>query len=959
MQKSLKTGLFLLAVSLFMGLAVATAQAAISVDGTEKTITLTTNTYTLDDIWDDANVGNDNLTNYTDLGIGTGIWRANFSIIVESGTLLLNPNDGATGCTWLKLAVKNESGKGNSHINVTGQGKLYVNDTMITGWNNTGDCNLTWNGTFRPYIYVISSTDAGQPNVTFLNSMIGYLGWDRDNQYGIVYECGNISNVRCEPSGWMHNCTVMENFIGIDFQGVENMNVTNTWMNNTHEVGIVYTVDGDFAHGAHGGYIGDHPTWTNRASYTSVSIDYCSGDPTAMGIRLCNSDNITMNQVNIQDANTSGLWVESCDNLTANATTCYLNTNAASDCNIYLLNVTDSTFTNCTAYSPSGAANGGNWNLTGSGTCRNNFTKCLAYASDTYDFYIDEGVHNNYFTNCTINNSNMGFFCISDNNNTFVDCISHNHTYYDFKFYTSVYNDIVRGYANDSVIGVYILSLGDGDPSHHNRVTDMQINGHSSYAIRIGVADNLCHNNTIENVTVVGKANGDGIFIFGNCTNNYVGNSSATGCSGTGDGMGIEDYAHNNTFRICNSSKNGDAGFSITGHAYNNTVDNCTSHNNKDGIETNAPINYFCYCNITDNTGYGVSVTGSGVAVFHKCVAWNPSATYDWTFANATNVSVLGDYILGCSKGNNQTSASPYYGIVSHAPGNGAWNLDTKQMKVYTSASDYCVINLTGWTSTTYRRWIGASNSCTTLYQIIGGLSAGTKYNLLVDNNLWKTLTAYSSVVIPGEGATGCVGFDYSGSWSTHTFVIEPYEAPGPGGGPGPGTAADENDISVYVLTNGEDAIAGATIYIYENSVIVKTGTTDTGGIYNTTLDDGTYKFVANADGYREEYQVKAITGDTAVTFHLTTIGYCPACLAGPYLSLSVLGWILTAILIVIGFLAAYLIDSKQIKKDYLVILLAPNAILVILGIICHPILIIVGVACAIIQFLWAGREEL
>ncbi|GAH25407.1 unnamed protein product, partial [marine sediment metagenome] len=289
---------------------------------------------------------------------------------------------------------------------------------MITGWNYTGNCNQTWNGTgctFRPYIYVHPITDADGTRAVFLNSAIGYLGYDRDNRYGIVYE--DVEDL--DPTGYMHNCTGMENFIGIEFQGCENMNVTNTWMNNTHE---------------------EKHFMRSKISVKKNSNGFLPFD--------------------YQYALSCMLYGKL----------------AASDCNIYLLNVTNSTFANCTAYSPSGAANGGNWNLTGSGTCHNNFTSCLAYDSDTYDFYIDEGVHDNYFTNCTVNDSNMGFFCLSDNNNTFVDCISHNHTLYDFKFYRSVYNDIVRGYANDSTIGVYILCISDEDQSHHNSVTDMQKN---------------------------------------------------------------------------------------------------------------------------------------------------------------------------------------------------------------------------------------------------------------------------------------------------------------------------------------------------------------------------------------------------------------------------------------------------------------------------------------------------
>ena len=325
-------GIFLLTVLLFIGIVGLTAEATVTVSSTDKTITLTTDSYTLDSIWADANVGNANLTNVTD-----GTWMANYSIIITTGaTLELSPTAGSTGCTWLKLNTKNESGKFNACIMVKNR-TLWVNDTMITAWNHTGGLadgnnNTGWT-TFRPYIYI--SASSATPRAYFLNSTIGYLGFDMDNKYGIVYEDAESG----EPWGWMHNCTVMENFHGINFQGCENMNVTNTWMNHTKEAGIVYTISGTGG-GSHGGFIGDHPSWTHRALYTSVAVDYCSGDATAMGIRLCNSDNISFNSVVIQDAHTDGLWIEVCNNLNINNTVSYLNCNAADDYNIYLYNCT-------------------------------------------------------------------------------------------------------------------------------------------------------------------------------------------------------------------------------------------------------------------------------------------------------------------------------------------------------------------------------------------------------------------------------------------------------------------------------------------------------------------------------------------------------------------------------------------------------------------------------------------
>ena len=1033
-KRTLYVGMFLLAVSLFIGMTAVNAQAGISVDDATRTITLTTGHYDIHDInitIDD----NDKFCNQSN-----GVWLSNYSINVSFDAVLeISPNATVIerGCRWLKLNNYTNV-TWCAHINVTDSGGgtnggvLWVNDTMITGWNhtigaNTSYVDLTY---IRPWIYVQGGHANNNTKAYFLNSTLGYLGYNQSERYGIVYRDSNTSGSGTYhyPQGWIHNCTVLENYIGIAFQGVPNMNVTDSYFNDSKEVGIVYTVGTNFSgvyHSADYGYVGDVKNLTNASAmwdgeYDGVTVVHINGttDPDGCdGIRLYAVDNVTFDDVEIINCTNMGLRATLCAYLHMNNTLSYNNTNAASDYNIYLINVTNSTFTNCTAHSPNGTTDGGNWYFGSSDY--NNLSNCRAWGSVSYiDFYIWTSSHNNLI-DCTANDSDIGFYITHGNNNTCHNCRADDHVHYNYKIKDGQYNIIDEGYANNSMVGVLIYDEDNTHVSYNNTIVNLTINTATSYAISIGTdggGDNWCHNNTVRSATVVGTTNGDGIFLFDNVTDNIVADSTVTGCSHVNaDGMGFANDSYGNTFLRCNSSSNGDAGFSIIGNANNNTIDNCTGygdgstgleiegdnsmnntilyctfwnnrfgvliwpnaastcvnnsfvnceiHNNTDtGVDYGrAPMNYFLYCAIVDNDDSGVEVRTSGNISFYKCVVWNPSATlYDWIFENTTTVEVFGDHILGYNKNcNNQTSDSPY-GNVSHAPGDGAWNLDTTRMTVYPSAAtDYCVINMVSWTSTTYRRWVGTSTSCTNLYQIIGGLSIGTKYDLLVDSSVLATVTAFSGTILPGEGATGYVWFNYSGTWSTHTFEIKRYEAPGPGPGPGPGPAADENDIYVYVLTNGEDPIVNATVYIYENSVIVKTGTTDTDGLYDTTLDDGTFKFVANADGYREEYQQKAITGDTTVVFHLTPTGYLPAWLAGPYLNLSVFGWIIAAALVFIGFLLAYLIDSKQIKKDYLLLILIPNAVLVILGIIGHPLLVILGVACAIIQFLWAGRVEL
>lgn len=1004
MRKTLKIVIFLSAVLLFIGVIGLTAEAAdVSVDPTNRTLWIEDDAdYDLDDVYGDGDVDDTMLWEES-----TDIWLANYSININaSSDLRLNPTDGVI---WLKLNSSNAEGLESAHIN--GSGRLFVNDTMITGWNVTNSNNETNYSVFRPYIYIHPATDTDDTQAVFLNSTIGYLGYDQDNRYGIVYE--DIADL--DPTGFMHNCTVLENFIGINFQGTENMNVTDTWINNSKEVGIVYTTGGATGEGSHGGYIGDNQDtglWAAE-TYDGVTVIDTSGDATADGIRLLSSDNMTLEDVDIINATKDGLDITTCDNVTANNTLAYYNTNHADDYNIELNQVTNSTFTNCTAHTPDGTVDGGNWHLYGpqTHTCYNIFTWCYAYgATSEEDFMVDTASHDNTFTSCIANNSENGFWCEGDNNNTFTGCTAHNHTLYDYKFWGSQYNTITNGFANDSNTGVYIL-----DDADYNTVTGLSINRQSSYGLRIGTDDDVSDYNTIEAVTILGTTTGDGLYIFGNCTANYVGNSSAIYCTNAGaDGMGLADFANNNEFYNCNSNNNGDAGFALIEYAHNNTIDNCTATGNADGIEAHgagsrdntinfltswnnafgvymwpaassncrdnyfryceihnntqtgvdigrAPINYFQYCNIKDNTVSGVEVRSAGAVQFLKGLVWNPSASsYDWIFENDTTVDVYGDYILGTNRTvNNQSGIlTVYRGWVDHDPGDGAWNLDTYEMGVWaTGAGDYVFINLTYW-RTNYRQWRGTASGLTSglIRQYCGGLVAGTKYDLLVDSTVYGTYTAYSDQVI--GSAAGVVWFNYTGTWSTHIFEIMLHtaeEAPGPGNG----AAADKNDITVYVLTDDDDPIEGAAVYIYEDSVLVKSGVTDEDGLYETTLDDGTYKFVADAEDYREEHQTQTITADTTVVFRMETVGICPAVFAGPYIGISVLGWIVVAILVFIGFLIAYLIDSKHLKKDYLVLLLFPNVVLVILGLFCQPLFIVIGVACCVIQFLWAKEERL
>lgn len=854
-KKSLVVGIFLLACLLFLGVGVLQAEAEITLDGTNKEIELSAGAFDLDLIWDHPSVSDTHLVNGTD-----STWILNWSIVVETdATLVIDPvtgNDTAVHCTWLKMNSTNLTGKGESHISV--EGRLFVNDTTITGWNYTGNCNQSWNGTsctFRPYIYI--SASSATPRAYFLNSTIGYLGYDVDNKYGIVYEDAESG----EPWGWMHNCTVLENFHGINFQGCENMNVTNTWMNNTKEVGIVYTVSGTGG-GSHGGFVGDHPSWTHRALYTSVAVDYCSGDATAMGIRLCNSNNISFNSVVIQDAYTDGLWIEECNNITANNTVSYLNTNAADDYNIYLYNCTNSSFTNCTAYTPDGDTDGGNWMLAGGGwnnSNHNNFTECRGYgATSSYDFHVWHS-DGNLFINCYANHSAYGYYVEHGHNNSFIDCEGRTHTYYNFKLYGTQYNEITGGYANISAIGILIADDTDTYVSHHNAILGVDVNLATGYAVSIGTdggADNICHNNTVTSVIVAGTTTGDGFFFFDNVTYNNVTGCVVTSLDHTGScAFGMSNDAHHNIFYGSLANGNENTGFALMQTAnhnsilgciaslcqeglemsgddiHNNTIDNFYSHhndwglwawssasnNNKDNYVNNSRFQFNTYAgmdigriglstyynNTVKNNSFGIEVRQGAEPFFSLTLSYN-STNYDWVIENTSTVDIYSTHILYPDVINTVATVTA---SISHDAGVGLWNLYTMPM-IITIDEGTCDINVTQYTDA-YVQWTGTALAGN-LTQYVGGLREGRVYNLLVDG---VSIGRASAVEVTRlENTTYEVAFVYVDDWSTKTFAVRMITGAGNGGAPAeePSVPLDSDGDG---WTDAEEIAAGSDPY--------------------------------------------------------------------------------------------------------------------------------------------------
>lgn len=822
MRKIIIFGIGMLALAAIIVALGLTVSAGISVNNNTRTITLTSGNFDLESIWADAAVTNDVLINYTD-----GTWFSNHSFIVDIDAVLeINPT-GKIGCTWLKLN-RSSNVTWTAHINVTESGgggtggKLYVNNSRITGWNFTSwsvGSNSSYAGldVVRPWIFMHGGYEGNDTYAYFLNSTLGYLGYNYSERYGIVYRDINDTGVYHYPIGWIHNCTILENYIGVAFQGVPNMNVTSSYFNDSKEVGIVYTTETDFGpgwanHSSNNGYVGfllDPALWTSSL-YAGVTVLHINGthDPDGSdGIRLFASDDITFDDVNIDNCTNFGLRVTSCDNFTANNTNVRLCTNAADNFNIYIYNSGYGNYTNCSATAPAGTADGGNWFIgganIGTGSHHNSFILCSAWGAVVQtDFQIYES-HHNVFADCGANNSNIGFYIEYGHNNTVYHCVAHNHTSYNYKIKGSQFNIIDGGYANTSAVGVLIFDTYDTDISYNNTVMNIQINTETSYAISIGtdgaVDDNICHNNSIINVTITGTTSGDGIFLFDNVTVNHVRNSTVTGCShANADGMGIMDDADFNDFQNCTVTSSGNSGYHLGERSNNNTLRYCNATSNSDGITLGgdtrdnhidycvfnsnsfgvwmwpdaasscigtdflsctinsntqsgidigrAPLNRFFNCSVYNNTLYGVEVRTGGYGYFFNCVVDNPApGQYDWYISSDSTVDLYSPYMLGFDRNINfQFDTVQPYGVASHDAGDGIWQMNTTQMTAYCNDGKDVYINITTWTASTIQ-WVTTGVAGDYVYVKVGGLTAGLVYSITITGSGYTGETTYTA----------------------------------------------------------------------------------------------------------------------------------------------------------------------------------------------------------------------
>lgn len=196
--------------------------------------------------------------------------------------------------------------------------------------------------------------------------------------------------------------------------------------------------------------------------------------------------------------------------------------------------------------------------------------------------------------------------------------------------------------------------------------------------------------------------------------------------------------------------------------------------------------------NVTNNLVYGIRLDADSAINFTNCNSSNNGAG-DWVCHSdvVSNINNTDQHFMlratastGTADLNNITQK---YRLVSRTRGNTAWNLTSMDMQGFTSDHDYCNINLTS-----NSQWTGETLDADFVSFTVAGLSPHTDYQLIVDSAQATTTTS---------DANGHATFNYTGSWSTKTFVVQLY-SPSGGGGSG-----DTSFVTCY-RCQGENVVS-------------------------------------------------------------------------------------------------------------------------------------------------------
>ena len=258
--------------------------------------------------------------------------------------------------------------------------------------------------------------------------------------------------------------------------------------------------------------------------------------------------------------------------------------------------------------------------------------------------------------------------------------------------------------------------------------------------------------------------------------------NSILGCTATlcQEGLVMSgDDVHNNTIDDFYSYHN-DWGLWAWSSALNNIEDNYVNNsrfqfNTYAGIDIGR-VGLSTYCNNTiKNNTNGVELRQGAEASFVTSLSYNHTG-YDWIIENTSIVNISSTHIL---YPNVVNTVGPVTASISHAAGDGSWNLSTKPM-IITIDEGTCDINVTQYTAT-YVQWTGTATAGN-LTQYIGSIRSGRVYDLIVDGSSVGRASAQAATML--ENATYNVTFPYTGGWSTKTFAVRMITGGGDGGVP-------------------------------------------------------------------------------------------------------------------------------------------------------------------------------
>jgi len=263
MQRTTKFLLFTLMSVAILAVLAFSASATIYVNDAKKQIFVESGRETLDNIYKEVEITDAKLWNVT----GTE-WILNYSIqINQTGILDLSK---ATNCNWLKL--NNDS---TVNVNISVLGKLFVNDTRISAWDQSEDALADEFDVYtpfpKPYILIISVDEVvDATHGEFNNATVEWLGWEETNEYGITWvDVGVV-----DPTGRVDECTFINNTVSVFLDGITKFEINDSTFTDTHDSHIKTTGTTTYIWINGTTFTGDNSPVSCNALETGVNDDY-------------------------------------------------------------------------------------------------------------------------------------------------------------------------------------------------------------------------------------------------------------------------------------------------------------------------------------------------------------------------------------------------------------------------------------------------------------------------------------------------------------------------------------------------------------------------------------------------------------------------------------------------------------------------------------------------------------